>query len=210
MECPPPEGSKKKGTILLIHGFPESSYQFRHVIAPLSHAGYHVIAPDYKGHGFSSQPVTRDTGYTKKELAKELFQLITEHLKINDKIHIVGHDIGGMIAHAYVAQFPDHVASINWGECPLPGSTLYDDIKHTKAVWHFDFQSHYPELSAALVQGKERTYLKHFYDRLSQNSAVFTTEVVDFYTMQYSMPDALRCSFLSYRAFETDSEDNRR
>lgn len=206
MECLPP--IDKKGTILLIHGFPQSSYQFRHVIAPLAQAGYHVIAPDYRGHGFSSHPLG-DTGYTKKELANDIFQLVTKHVGITEKIHIVGHDIGGTIAHAYVAQFPDHVASVIWGECPLPGTTLFDNIKHTQTLWHFDFQSHNPEFSVALVLGKEKMYLKHFYDRLTQNSAVFTPEVLDFYTMQYSVPDALRCAFLSYRAFKTDAKHNR-
>lgn len=52
-------------------------------------------------------------------------------------------------------------------------------------------------------------YLKHFYDRLTQNSAVFTPEVLDFYTMQYQVPDALRCAFLSYRAFTEDGKHNR-
>lgn len=205
MECLPPKD--KKGTILLIHGFPESSYQFRYVMGPLAQAGYHIIAPDYRGHGFSSRPLG-DTGYTKKELANDLFQLVTTHVGVKEKIHVVGHDIGGMIAHAYVVQFPDHVANVVWGECPLPGTTLYNNIKHDQTVWHFDFQTHHPDIAVALVSGKERTYLKHFYDRLAQNAAVFTPDVLDFYTMQYSMADALRCAFLSYRAFETDAFDN--
>ena len=52
-ECRP-LSNKPKGTILLIHGFPETSYQFRHVIVPLAQAGYHVLAPVYRGHGYSS------------------------------------------------------------------------------------------------------------------------------------------------------------
>lgn len=205
-ECLPSQ--EKKGTILLIHGFPQSSYQFRFVIEPLAQAGYHVIAPDYRGHGFSSHPLG-DTGYTKKELASDIFQLLTKHIGVREKVHVVGHDIGGTIAHAYVSQYPDHVASVIWGECPLPGTTLFDKIKHTQTLWHFDFQSHNPEFSVALVQGRERMYLKHFYDRLTQNSAVFTPEVLDFYTMQYQVPDALRCAFLSYRAFTEDGKHNR-
>lgn len=65
-------------------------------------------------------------------------------------------------------------------------------------------------MAAALVAGKERMYLKDFYDRLTQNMEAFTPEVVDYYTMQYSQPDALRCAFLTYRAFEIDAKDNLR
>lgn len=213
VESHPPKGERKKGTILLIHGFPETSYQFRHVMTPLAEAGYHVIAPDKTGHGFSSKPIGnthQQDPFTKSSLAKDLHDLVTKHIGVKDKIHLVGHDIGAMVAHAYVCQFPEDVATINWGECPLLGSTLYDSEKHSRQLWHFDFQSHNPDIAVALVQGKERIYLKHFYDRLTQNQAAFTPDVVDFYVMQFSQPDALRCAFLTYRAFETDAEHNRR
>lgn len=213
VETYPSHGKQEKGTVLLIHGFPETSYQFRHAMVPLAQAGYHVIAPDKLGHGFSSKPVgstDQQEPFTKKSLANDLHKLVTKHMGIKDKVHVVGHDIGGMVAHAYVCQFPDDVASVIWGECPLPGSTLYESEKHSRALWHFDFQSHNPDIAVALVQGKERIYLKHFYDRLTQNQAAFTPEVVDFYVMQFSQPDALRCAFLTYRAFEIDAEHNRK
>ncbi|KAJ9495123.1 hypothetical protein H2202_009373 [Exophiala xenobiotica] len=213
VESLPPSGQQKKGTILLIHGFPETSYQFRDVMAPLAQAGYHVIAPDKLGHGFSSKPtgdMHQQDPFTKKSLAHDFHELLTKHMGIKDKVHVVGHDIGGMVAHAYVCQFPDDVASVIWGECPLPGSTFYEETKHSRPLWHFDFQSHNPDIAAALVHGKERIYLKHFYDRLTQNQTVFTQDVVDFYVMQFSQPDALRCAFLTYRAFSIDAEHNRK
>ena len=200
-----PVFSKAKGTILLIHGFPETSYQFRHVIVPLAQAGYRILAPDYRGHGYSSKP---PSGYTKDVIAQDLYKLVTEHIGIKDKIHIVGHDIGAMIAHAYVAQFPEQVASINWGECPLPGTTLYEDTKHTGPLWHFDFQAQ-TDIAVALVTGKEKIYLKHLYDREAQNPAAFTNQVVDFYTTQYSAAGALWAAFTTYRMFEEDAKHNR-
>ncbi len=204
---------EKKGTILLIHGFPETSYQFRHVMKPLAEVGYHVIAPDKTGHGYSSKPigdVHQQDPFTKKCLAEDLHNLVRMQIGVRDKIHIVGHDIGGMVAHAYVTQFPEHVETVTWGECPLPGSAAYEKNKHSRAMWHFDFQSHHPELAVSLVQGKERIYLMHFFDRLAQNPpAAFPTDVVDFYVDRFSMPDALRCAFMTYRAFENDADQNR-
>ena len=202
-ECMPTSG-KPSGAILLIHGFPETSYQFRHVIVPLAEAGYRVIAPDYRGAGYSSKP---PSGYTKDVLAQDLYQLVHDHLGVKDKIHVVGHDIGGMIAHAYVAQYPDQVASVNWGECPLPGTTFYEDTKHTAPLWHFDFQSQ-TDIAVALVRGNEKLYLKHFYDRLGQNPAAFTNEDLDFYTNQYSSAGALEAAFTTYRMFEEDAKHN--
>lgn len=203
IDCLPISG-KHKGTILLIHGFPETSYQFRHVTVPLAEAGYRVIVPDYRGAGYSSHP---PDGYTKDVLAQDLYKLVTEHVGIKEPIHVVGHDIGGMIAHAYVVQFPSHVASVIWGECPLPGTNFYEDTKHTAPLWHFDFQAQ-SDIAVALVSGKEKIYLKHFYDRLSQNPAAFSNEDLDFYTTQYSMPGAIRSAFHVYRMFDTDAVHN--
>lgn len=115
--------SAPKGTLLLIHGYPETSYQFRHVIPKFVDAGYRVIAPDYRGAGHSSKP--RD-GYNKVTIAGDLHMLITEQLSIKEKIHVVGHDIGGMIAHAYAARYPESTKSMAWGECPLPGTDEYE------------------------------------------------------------------------------------
>jgi len=195
VETMPRDDDAEKGTIVLIHGSPETSYQFRHAMVPLAEAGYHVIAPDKTGYGFSSKPVGavhQHDRFTKKSFAKDLHQLLIEHLGIKDPIH-VGHDIGGMVTHEFVCQFPDSVASVTWGECPLPGSTFYEK-KHSSQLWHFDFQSHMPDVAVALVQGKERMYLKHFYDRVVQNQAALAPEVLDYYVQQFSAPDALRCA----------------
>lgn len=108
IDCPTPS-SESKGTVLLIHGFPQTAYQFRHVITPISDAGYRVVAPDYRGAGHSSHP---RSGYTKTVMATDLHTLLVDHLKINEPIHVVGHDIGGMIAHAYAALFPKDSRSV--------------------------------------------------------------------------------------------------
>ena len=202
--CPPPPGTKSKGYILLVHGFPQTSYQFRRVITPLADAGYHVIAPDYRGAGGSSKPWQ---GYTKDVMARDLHTLVTKVLGITEKIHIVGHDIGAMISHAYAAQFPEETASICWGEAPLPGSQAYHWRKHSMGGWHYSFHN-VPDLPELLVAGKEHIYLKHFYDRLSQNPTAISPEDVDVYAASYSQPGALRCGFNCYRAFEEDAAIN--
>lgn len=114
-----------------------------------------------------------------------------------------------MIAHAYAHLFPKAVASLIWGECPLPGTTTYDGNKHALGLWHFSFHS-VPDLPELLVSGHEKQYLKHFYDRLAMNPAAFTEADLDFYATLYSAPGAMRAAFNVYRAFEEDKVDNRR
>jgi pimeloyl-ACP methyl ester carboxylesterase len=205
IECPPATSSGTKGVILLIHGFPQTSYQFRHVITPISDAGYRVIAPDYRGAGQSSKPLT---GYEKTQMAEDLHILMQSHLGVRDKIHVVGHDIGGMIAFAYASRYPDDVASVIWGECPLPGSSCYEKIKGTPDVFHFVFHQ-VPDLPEALIAGKEREYCKHFFDKIIYNSGAITPADLDHYALAYSQPGAIRAGLEVYRAFEKDAEENR-
>ena len=41
---------------------------------------------------------------------------------VNEKIHVLGRDIGSIIAYACVVQYPDSVAGVIWGECTVPGT----------------------------------------------------------------------------------------
>jgi pimeloyl-ACP methyl ester carboxylesterase len=205
IDCPPPSGTPSKGVICLIHGFPETSYQFRRVITPLSDAGYRVIAPDYRGAGLSSKPAS---GYTKSQMATDIRQLL-EQLEITEQIWLLGHDIGGMIAYSFALHFPQLLAGVIWGECPIPGTSFYQESCNSLQLWHFVFHN-VPDLPEALVSGKERLYLTHFYDKHSYNGSAITKEDVDFYVSQFEKPGAMRCGFELYRAFETDAEENRK
>ncbi|KAF3035945.1 hypothetical protein E8E12_005769 [Didymella heteroderae] len=187
---------KSKGTILLIHGFPETSYQLHHVIPLLSEARYRVIAPDYRGAGLSSKP---STGYTKTQMGEDLRILVQDYLGIKEKIHVVGHDIGGMIAYAYASRYADDVASV----------VCYEEVKATPALFHFVFHQ-ILDLPEALIAGKEREYITQFYNKLAYNSTGITKEDVDVYTLAFSRPGAIRCGLEVYRSFEKDAMENRK
>lgn len=91
--CRPPLEMEEKGTILLIHGFPQTWYQFRRVITPLSDAGYHVIVPDYRGAGDSTKPAQYEAVFTKAVMAEDLRILVREIEGVKGKLHVVGHDM---------------------------------------------------------------------------------------------------------------------
>ena len=205
-ECVHVLDSETKGAILLVHGFPQTSHQFRHVIKPLADSGYHVIAPDYRGAGQSSKPTS---GYEKSQMAEDLFTLVHDHIGIKGKIHVVGHDIGGMIAFAYASKYPKHVASLIWGECPLPGSNFFDQVKSSPDAFHFVFHC-ILDLPEALIAGRESIYLKHFFDKQSYNGAAITQSDLEIYTNAYSQPGAIRAGLNLYRAFERDAIENRK
>lgn len=107
---PSPSGPylPSKGTVLLLHGFPQTCYQYRHVWTPLAEAGYCVIAPDYRGAGYSEKPLPSEHAFTKKNMASDMLYLLEDKLGVierdqqgraglTEKLHVVGHDIGGMV-----------------------------------------------------------------------------------------------------------------
>lgn len=143
-------------------------------------------------------------------MAEDVYHLVFRHLKLDEesKIHLVGHDIGGMIAHAFAFRYPGRVASIVWGECPLPGTASYYRDKGLVQQFHFMFHA-VPDLPEALVSGRERIYLAHFFDKISYNAAAISDADLDHYVLSYSQPGALRCAFAVYAAFEDDAKWNK-
>lgn len=203
VECFP--RSSPAASVLLVHGFPETNYQYRHIMRPLAAAGYRVIAPDYRGAGDSSHP---KNNYDKVTMAKDLYQLMKDHLGIAEPVHVVGHDIGGMIAHAFATTFPSYTKSVVWGEACIPGSAFYDSAKASIDKFHFVFHRVPDGLPEALVFGKERLYLKQFFDRQIHNTEAVGKDDLEHYVHYYSLPDAMRCAFEVYREFPEDEERN--
>lgn len=95
--------------VVLLHGFPEIAYSWRHQIPVLAEAGYHVLAPDQRGYGWSDQP-EGVASYAMTELVGDVIGLLDHH-EIDDAV-IVGHDWGALIA-PWVGLFrPDRVRGI--------------------------------------------------------------------------------------------------
>ncbi|GLI04589.1 hypothetical protein YDYSG_06190 [Paenibacillus tyrfis] len=68
---------------------------------------YRIIAPDQRGHGLSSKPISK---YTAEEMAEDIIQLL-DYLKI-DSIILVGHSMGGAVAGYLAAVYPEYVKAV--------------------------------------------------------------------------------------------------
>ena len=82
--------------VILVHGFPESWYSWRHQIEALSMAGYRVAAPDVRGYGESDRPHAVEA-YDMESLTGDIAGLV-DALSPNDPAVVVGHDWGAPIA----------------------------------------------------------------------------------------------------------------
>lgn len=90
--------------VLLCHGWPELGYSWRHQMAPLAAAGYHVVAPDMRGYGGSSAPQAIDD-YAITDLVGDMVALVAA--LGHTRAAIVGHDWGAMVAWSAALMRPD-------------------------------------------------------------------------------------------------------
>ncbi|KAG7527203.1 hypothetical protein FFLO_07170 [Filobasidium floriforme] len=138
-------GDPSDPCVILIHGYPQTWYMYRHVIADMAKAGYHIIAPDYRGAGQTSLSPTQDskedTGYDKFSMAADLHALYKEVLGV-DKAFIVGIDIGSMVATALALKYREDVIGLFASECPQPGTKAYE-ISTTSDVWKYERVYHF-------------------------------------------------------------------
>ena len=185
--------------IVLLHGWPETWYEWRHVMPALAER-YTVVAPDLRGAGDSDRP---QTGYDKRTMADDISQLV-RHLGF-DRIFLVGHDIGMMVAYAYAAAQPQAVRRLALLEAPLPGIGPWEAVD--RQLWHFAFHR-VRDLPEALVAGQERLYLSCFYRNFAYNPAAITPADIDEYVRTYATEGGLRAGFEYYRAFALDIEQN--
>ncbi len=96
-------------TVLLCHGFPETSRSWRRQITALASAGYHVIAPDMRGYGGSSAP-DDPALYTQLHIVGDLVGLL-DSLGC-ETAAIVGHDWGAIAAWNAALMRPDRFSRI--------------------------------------------------------------------------------------------------
>jgi pimeloyl-ACP methyl ester carboxylesterase len=191
--------------VVLLHGFPQTWWEWRRIIPSLVRAGYRVIAPDYRGAGNSSRPLS---GYDKRTIATDINALLKEHLKVTTPVRMVGHDIGLMVAYAFTQTYRDSVSHLVVMDAPLPGTTVFDRLRSDPRVWHFAFHGA-RDIPEMLVAGHEREYIKSFFDARILNPAAFSEEDLNIYASAYRAPGAMRAGFELYRAFDQDAADNR-
>lgn len=99
-------GAPHATPILLVHGFGASAYQWRFTLPRLAAAGFHALAPDLPGHGFS-QLAFANGDYTRRAYARRMWQLL-DALGVT-RAPVVGHSMGGAIAAEMAWQFPERV-----------------------------------------------------------------------------------------------------
>lgn len=191
--------------LLLLHGWPQTWYQWRLVMPELAR-DFQVIAVDQRGIGLSDKPLT---GYDSGAEAKDMIALMDA--LGHKRFAMVGFDTGMPIAYAVAADHPDRLDRLAVGEAFIPGVSpalpLVGPEVLNKRLWHIAFNRLGPDVNEALVRGREEVYFGAEY-AASAGTPLPDNAVKYYVQLLASGPDALRGSFGWYRAIDSSSAQN--
>jgi pimeloyl-ACP methyl ester carboxylesterase len=163
--------------VVLIHGFPESWYSWRHQIPALAEAGYRVAVPDVRGYGGSDKPLAIED-YSIKDMCADIDGLIAALGA--ERAVVVGHDWGAAIAYRTAMFHPERVRAVAGlgvpylARGPTPSIQLFRKIYEDRFFYQLYFQE--PGVAEAELEADVRTSLRKLYywgsgDRQIANAA---------------------------------------
>ncbi|HLM59049.1 MAG TPA: alpha/beta hydrolase [Pyrinomonadaceae bacterium] len=181
--------------VILLHGFPECWYSWRHQLASLGQH-FHVVAPDMRGYNMSDKPA-RVEDYQLNRLVDDVTGLI-RHFGAREAA-VVGHDWGAAVAWAVAQHFPDYVWKVAALQVPPPavwGRNL--TLRQLLRSWYmFFFQV--PGLPEWLMRRGDFQGLARAM-RSTSRPGTFTDADIEFYKSALRVTGALTAGINYYRA----------
>ncbi|PSP73240.1 epoxide hydrolase [Halobacteriales archaeon QS_3_64_16] len=200
--------------VLLLHGFPEFWYAWRHQLPALAEAGYHVIAPDLRGYNTSEKPPGVEA-YRLTHLVGDVMGLIEEFgaekagSEESDEAQLpllVGHDWGGAIAWEVAIRHPEAIERLAILNAPHPERFQRElgSASQLRKSWYMFFFQLPGVPERAIRAGNYRVL-----DRLLREDPVdpdaFDSVDIERYTEALSKPGALTAAINYYRALAREN-----
>ena len=184
--------------VVLLHGFPEFWYGWRHQIAPLAAAGLRVLVPDQRGYNRSSKPVGR-RAYSLGTLADDVIGLASALGR--ERFAVIGHDWGGVVAWHLAARNQDRIERAAILNAPHPATLQRYMLAHPSQAarsWYVGFfQS--PLLPELVLGAGDFAGLRRALDATAR-PGTFTEEDARRYRAAWAQPGALTAMLNWYRA----------
>ncbi len=182
--------------VILLHGFPECWYSWRHQL-PVLGERYHVFAPDMRGYNLSDKPPGVKQ-YRIELLVEDVVDLI--HYFGKEKAAIVAHDWGAAVAWALAQRRPDVVSKLVTMQVPPPAAWRANfTLRQLRHSWYmFFFQL--PRLPEWWARANDFARVEKMYKETSIRRGAFTNEDIAVYKEALRQPGALTSSINYYRA----------
>jgi pimeloyl-ACP methyl ester carboxylesterase len=185
------------GTVLLLHGFPQTPSAFDGVAPQLHAAGLRTLAPTQRGYSPGARPAAR-SAYRIGEIAADAVALL-DAAGI-DQAHVLGHDLGGLAAWALAGLHPDRVASLTVLSTPHPSALAWSMTHSGQGLrsWYLGFFQ-LPRLPERLIGGRLRAQLR---------STGLPAAAADEYAAAMARPGALTGALGWYRGLAASRQDH--
>jgi pimeloyl-ACP methyl ester carboxylesterase len=189
-------GAGNDDLVLLLHGFPEFWYSWRHQL-PVLGERYHVVAPDMRGYNLSDKP-PRVEDYRIEFLVADVLGLIKHFGK--SQAAIVAHDWGAGVAWAVAQRYPEAVSKLAALQVPMPVAWRDNmTLRQFLSSWYmFFFQL--PRLPEWWASRNDFARVERMYRETIVRPGAFTDEDIAVYKDALRQPGALTSSLNYYRA----------
>jgi len=192
------DGPDNGEVVILLHGFPECWNTWEKQIPLLAEAGYRVFVPNMRGYGQSSKPEDVSE-YHADELIKDVDAI--RRYSGAEKIHLVGHDWGAMVAWWYALHKPEHLSSLSVLNVPHPNAFLKTLIKSPLQVlksWYvFYFQL--PVLPELVIPMGNYFIFRNVLARTSNKGSYSEADIKEL-VRHWRMPGAMKAMVNYYRS----------
>ena len=184
--------------VLLLHGFPQFWYQWRHQIPALVEAGFRVVAPDMRGYNLSDKPLGV-RAYRVELLARDVERLI---LACGEQTAVVvGHDWGAIAAWIAAMRHPERVEKLAILNVPHPARSLdglLSPMQLLRSSYMFFFQI--PRLPEEVIRAGDFGLLRSVFRSDPVQPEALTAEDIERYIEAIAQPEVLTASLNYYRA----------
>jgi pimeloyl-ACP methyl ester carboxylesterase len=186
------EGPADGELVLLLHGFPQTSFSWRNQLDALAAAGYHAVAPDQRGYSPGARPA--DVGEYRVE------RLVADVLGFADalgveRFHLVGHDWGGAVAWQVAGRHPERLRTLTSLSTPHPAAfrrSIQDGEQRDKSSYMLFFRS--PEAEPFFLDN-DAAGLRALY-----TASGLADDAVEEYVRVLTQPGAMTGALNWYRA----------
>jgi pimeloyl-ACP methyl ester carboxylesterase len=190
VEAGPPDGDP----ILVLHGWPQHWYQWRHQIPALAGAGYRVIVPDLRGFGQTEAP---PKSYDKENMATDVLNLM-DAMGL-DRVKLLAHDWGGWIAFILCVRAPERFSRYVALNIPhLWGKT---SLRTVLSIWRFWYQAVIASPLGRWLLRNRPGFVRAIITGRSPNPQSWTEEDIDAFTKPLQEPARAEASVQLYRTF---------
>ncbi|WP_216912230.1 alpha/beta fold hydrolase [Nocardia noduli] len=189
-------GSGNGVSVLLLHGFPQSAASWEGVADCLSAQGVSMWAPNQRGYSCGARPAGVEN-YRLAELVGDVVAFCDE-LSL-DRVHLVGHDWGAVVAWAAAARHPERIASVTALSVPHPAAfarAIADDPEQQEKSTYIEFLKQSGSEDLLVADGGAAL-------RLAFGDAI-APAIVDRHLAPLLEPGAMTCALNWYRAIGDD------